>query len=400
MKKTITTAIYLICILTMFSCSQSSKTTEQEADVAEEAKPFFVANPQAVPKQDVSILEIGASAPDFKLPGVDGKFHMLSDYNENEVLVIIFTCNHCPTAQAYEDRMIQIQQDYEARSVQVIAISPNSVRGLLYSELGYSDLGDSFEDMIVRANDKAFNFPYLYDGDDHAVSLKYGPVATPHAFVFNKERKLTYVGRLDKSEKPGTANAEDLRAAIDATLAGESIAEPKTKTFGCSIKWAWKDENAKKVNKEWAEKEVKLEEIDEEGIKELLANDREGLRLINLWATWCGPCVTEYPEFVKMQRMFSGRDFEFVSISADNLSAKEKAHKFLKKETSALPNYIFSGKDKYALIEAIDPDWDGALPYTVLIEPGGNIIHKVMGSIEPQALKKMIVEHETVGRYF
>jgi len=405
MKKTLLIILLFSFTSIVFqSCKEKSedKTGDnmEVADTSFDDTPFFEANPQAIPKQEVTTLDIGAKAPDFNLPGVDGKFHKLSDYDEFNTLVIIFTCNHCPTAQAYEDRIIQIQKDYKDEGVQVIAISPNSIRGLLYLECGYSDMGDSFEDMIVRAKDKDFNFPYLYDGDDHEVSLQYGPVATPHAFVFNKERTLSYIGRLDKSEKPGTANAEDLRTAIEAVVKGESVAEPKTKTFGCSVKWAWKDEYFKKENKEWTAKEVTLDEIDEAGIKKLLANDTEGLRLINIWATWCGPCVTEYPEFVKMQRMYSPKGFEFVSISADRIESKDRVLKFLKKSTSALPNYIFNGTDKYALIEAIDPDWDGALPYTVLVEPGGKVLHKIMGSIEPYALKKIIVEHETLGRYF
>jgi len=405
MKKALTPLLLCCCVSLMFqSCKDVSKSkatdTVEIVDHNEAETAFFVAKPQAVPKQEVTILETGALAPDFNLPGIDGKFHSLGDYDAYKTLIIVFTCNHCPTAQAYEDRIIKIQEDYKDKGAQVIAISPNSVRGLLYSECSYTDVGDSFDDMIFRANDKGFNFPYLYDGDDHAVSLQYGPVATPHAFVFNQDRALTYSGRLDKSEKPGTANAEDLRAAIDATLKGEPITEPQTKTFGCSIKWAWKDEYYKKMNKEWLAKEVTLKEVDETGIKELLLNDRDGLRLINIWATWCGPCITEYPEFVKMQRMYAAKDFEFVSISVDNLESKDRALKFLKKSTSALPNYIFNGKDKYALIEAIDPEWDGALPYTVLIEPGGKVLYKVMGSISPYALKKIIVEHETVGRYY
>ena len=106
---------------------------------------------------------------------------------------------------------------------------PNSAYSLLPEECAYSDLDDTYESMILRSKDKAFNFPYLYDGDDQAVSIKYGPTATPHAFVFDKKRKLVYAGRLDASEKPGSANAEDLRNAVDAVLQGESVKIRKTK---------------------------------------------------------------------------------------------------------------------------------------------------------------------------
>ncbi len=382
------------------ACNQGNKSEGDQVVASEEATPFFTANPQPVPEQEVTTLEVGSRAPDFNLPGVSGRFYQLSDFADAKVLVIIFTCNHCPTAQAYEQRIIDITEEYDEKGVQVVAISPNSIRGLLLNELGYSDLGDSFEDMIVRAEDKEFNFPYLYDGDTHEASLKYGPVATPHAYVFDEERVLTYVGRLDASEKPGTANAEDLRAAIDATLEGNPVEVSSTKTFGCSVKWAWKVEYANKVNKEWAEKEVTLEEIDVSGLEQLMKNDSDKLRLVNLWATWCGPCILEYPEFIDIHRMFRGRDFEFISVSADNLEAKEKALRFLEEKNSALTNYIYSEEDKYAMIEAIDPEWDGALPYTALIEPGGKVVYREMGPIDPFELKKTIVEHPMIGRYY
>lgn len=360
----------------------------------------FVADPQDIEKQEVKVLPLRSRAPDFNLPGIDGNFYTLQDFKDDKVLVIIFTCNHCPTAQAYEDRIIQLVDDYEKKSVKVIAISPNSIKTVLFEELGYSDLSDSYNEMKIRAADKRYNFAYLYDGDTQETSIKYGPVATPHAYVFDQERKLKYSGRLDNFEKPGTANAEDLRNAIDAVLSGNEIQDPVTKTFGCSIKWGWKKSWTEKVNKDWAEKPVELDEISKEELKILIKNKSNKLRLINIWATWCGPCVIEYPEFVDIHRMYMGRDFEFISLSADKLDHKEKALNFLQNKNSALQNYIFSGTDIYKLIETVDPDWDGALPYTILVEPNGNLVYKKMGTIEPLELKKIIVDHPMIGRYY
>ena len=203
---------------------------EKQAEQAE----VFKANPKPVAEQTVKTLEIGATAPDFKLPGVDGKWHSLADFKAAKALAIVFTCNHCPTAQAYEARLKAVEKDYRSKGLSVVAISPNSPLGLQYEELGYTDLNDDFEEMKIRAKNQQFDFPYLYDGDNEAVSLKYGPVATPHVFLFDAQRKLAYTGRFDAIEKPGAANAEDLRAAIDAVLAGKPVAIPVTKTFGCS----------------------------------------------------------------------------------------------------------------------------------------------------------------------
>ncbi|MEQ9442722.1 MAG: redoxin domain-containing protein [Cyclobacteriaceae bacterium] len=390
-------------LLTIAACQsksgQDGETTESATDMPVAAT-AFEASPQPIEEIEVSTLEIGSKAPDFRLPGVDGEYHELSEYDDAEVLTIIFTCNHCPTAQAYEQRIKDLVNDYQDKGVTVVAISPNSPLALLYDELGYSDLGDTYEDMQLRADDEDYNFPYLYDGDDHAVSIQYGPVATPHAFVFDKNRSLQYVGRLDGSEKPGTAQAEDVRAAIDAVLVGETVETPTTKTFGCSVKWAWKDEMKDRVYKQWEELPVSLETIDEAGISELLKNDSDKLRLINVWATWCGPCVLEYPEFIVMHRMYDDRPFEFISISADRPEQEGKVKQFLEKQNSSVKNYIFTKDDKYALIEAIDPEWEGALPYTILVEPRGKRIYSQQGTIKPLALRQTIVEHELIGRYY
>jgi thiol-disulfide isomerase/thioredoxin len=240
----------------------------------------------------------------------------------------------------------------------------------------------------------------LYDGDNEAVSIQYGPTATPHAFVFNKNRELCYVGRLDASEKPGTGNAGDLRAAVDAILNDNPVKTPETKTFGCSIKWAWKTEWTDKVNNDWNNRPVKLEKITKAGIEELLTNKSEKIRLINVWATWCGPCVIEFPELIKIQRMYGDRKFEFISISADKPDDTEKVLEFLKAKHAAVGNFIFSLDDKYALIDAIDPAWNGALPYSILVEPGGRIIYSVQGAVDLLELKQKIVGHPLIGRYY
>jgi len=317
------------------------------------------------------------------------------------LLLIIFSCNHCPTAQAYEDRIIAINNDYKPKGVALVMISPNSTKALNLSELGYTDMGDSFEEMQQRAKDKGFTFPYLYDGDEQKCALEYGPAATPHCFVFDWDRILRYAGRVDGSEKPGTGKGEDLRNAIDAVLAGEPVRTPVTKVFGCSVKWSWKDEYTQRLYKQWAELPVKLEDIDVNGIKELINNSSSGkLRLINIWATWCGPCLIEFPDLVIIDRMYRGRSFEFITISADKQARKDDALKFLQKQQASNKNYIFNKDDVYEMIEAVDPDWQGALPYTMLIEPGGKIIYKKQDTIDPLQMKKLIVDNKSIGRYY
>ena len=346
-------------------------------------------------------LSIGSKAPAFNLPGIDGKMYSLGSFATKKILVIFFSCNHCPTAQAYEDRIITFTKEYSPKSVAVVMISPNDPEAVNLGELGYTDLSDGFEEMKIRAKDKKFNFPYLYDGATQKTSQVYGPVATPHVFVFDEKRLLRYNGRLDQSEKPGTANAEDLRAAVDAVLNNKPVENPVTKTFGCSIKWKAKQDYNIQLYKKWAALPVNIETMDTEGVKKLVSNTGSGkLRLVNIWATWCGPCVQELPEFVIIDRMYRERDFEFVTISLDDPAKKDKALERLKKIEASNKNFIYTGTNKYDFIETIDPKWQGALPYTILIEPGGKILYGKQGPIDPLQLKRAIVDSKYIGRYY
>src|SRR5689334_5750974 len=190
-------------------------------------------------------LQPGSPAPDFNLPGADGQNHSLKDFAASKILVVIFTCNHCPTAQYYEERVKQLVTDYTNKSVTVVAIMPNDPKSVRLDELGWTDLSDSFEEMKIRSKDRGFNFPYLYDGETETISRAYGPVATPQGFVFDAERKLQYTGAIDDSERIASVHKQYLRYALDALLAGKPVPLAKTKVVGCSIKWAGKEDSVK-----------------------------------------------------------------------------------------------------------------------------------------------------------
>ena len=353
---------------------------------------------QAADGPAVPTLPIGSPAPDFDLPGVDGRRYSLRDFAEAKLLVLVFTANHCPTAQAYEERIKKMQADYGSKGVAMVAVSPNDPLAVRPDELGYSDLGDSFEDMKIRAREHGFTFPYLYDGETEAMSLKYGPVATPHVFVFDRERRLRFAGRIDDKEDPTKVTVSDARNAIDALLAGRPVPMESTKVFGCSVKWADKKSWVVEGRKRWAAEPVSLDAVDEAAIREIVKNPSKKLRLVNVWATWCGPCVTEFPELVTINRMYRGRDFEMVTISADPPEKREAALEFLQKQEASTRNALFSKGDPYALIDVVDPEWRGALPHTILIAPGGKVIHRSEGAFDPLRLKKAIVGY--LGRYY
>lgn len=348
--------------------------------------------------EDHPTLAIGSSAPDFSLPGVDGKTYSLKDFNKANILMVVFTCVHCPTAQAYEDALIQLTTEYKSKGVAVVAISPNDAKSIRLDELGYTDLSDGFEDMKIRAKDKEFNFPFLFDGETSATSMKYGPQATPHIFIFDKQRKLKYTGRIDDGMGvPGKAKSFDTKKALDQLLAGQPLAVEKTRTFGCSVKWPEKHTLTSAEEQSWAKEKVTLEDINMDSVKSLLANKGNNFRLINVWATWCGPCVTEFPEFVNINRMYRQREFELVTISMDEASRKSNALTFLIKKQASAKNYILTG-DKYQFIEQLSKNWEGSLPYTIFLGPGGKVLYSKQGLIDPLELKKLIVN--SMGRVF
>jgi peroxiredoxin len=173
-------------------------------------------------------LSMGSKAPDFDLPGVDGKNGSLTRFKDKSILVVVFSCNHCPYVQAYEQRMMDIQRDYADRGAQLVAINSNETKN--YPE-------DSFEKMAGRAKEKRYNFPYLRD-EDQSVAHAYDAACTPEFFVFDKKRQLQYHGRLDDNhENPAKVTKQYLRNAIEALLAGKIPPLQEVHPIGCSIKW-------------------------------------------------------------------------------------------------------------------------------------------------------------------
>jgi peroxiredoxin len=342
-------------------------------------------------------LALGAAAPNFKLPGTDGRDHALSDFADAKVLVVVFTCNHCPTAQAYEQRIIDLQRDYADQGVALVAISPNDPAAVRLDELGYSDLNDSLEEMKLRATQRGFDFPYLYDGETQHTSRDFGVLATPHVFIFDHERKLRYVGRIDDSDVK-QPSSHDARNAIDELLAGKPVSVTQTRVFGCSTKWSDKRKQAADSLAKWNEETAELTVIAPPDLRQQLTSPSDKYRLVNVWASWCIPCVEEMGELVTMHRMFRGREFELITISADDPASKSKALKVLQTKHCSARNFIVDIKNQDELFDAVDPEWQGAVPYTLLISPAGEVVHRVHGEFEPLELKRAIVEH--LGRTY
>ena len=360
-------------------------------------------------------LEMGAIAPDFNLPGIDGKQYALADFDDAEVLMVLFTSNHCPTSHSIEKRLQKLIADYSNQSFGIVAINPNHPDGLRIDELGFGEFNDSFDDMKPYAELNGWTFPYLYDGETQKVARAYGCLATPHVFIFDQERKLRYAGRFDDSryEPEHTVKSHDARNALDDIFAGREVAVPHTRPHGCSTKWREKRSNNVAIMEAWTKLPVSIEKIDKDGISSLKKNKTNNYRLFNLWATWCVPCIDEFPDLVSISRQYDMRDFDFITISLDEPSEESKAHAFLK-QNGAGPtdralrrigqddrktnHYLYIGTDQDELATVLDSDWPGPIPHTILVAPGGEIIWRHNGKIDPHEARSQI--SDAMSRYW
>jgi peroxiredoxin len=336
------------------------------------------------------VMAIGSPAPDFSLPGVDGKTHTLGEYAGAKVLALVFDCNHCPQSRLYERRIRQIYTDYHDRGVTLIAVSPDNPDSVHYADLTYSDSNDSLIEMQDRATERHMEYPYLYDGDAQALTGKLGAAAAPQIFVFDQSRKLRYEGRIDDNERADQVKSRDARNAIDALLAGKEVPVATTPVFGCATKWngkAGSDPELAKINGEAVTVSMTTPDI----LKKLRGNGTGKLLLVNFWATWCGPCVAEFPDLQNTYRMYRGRNFGVVTVSEDVPEAKPDVFAFLGKNHASTVNYLFASDDTSAVQDSFDKGMSGAVPFTLLLSPSGEVLYQEQGEISMGKMRRTIL---------
>ena len=337
------------------------------------------------------ILAIGSPAPDFSLPGVDGKTHTLSEYAGTKVLAIVFDCNHCPASHLYETRIRKLYDDYHEKGVTLLAVSPNNPASVHYADLGHSESNDSLLEMQDRAADRHIEYPFLYDGDSQTLTGKLGAAATPHVFLFDQNRKLRYQGRIDDNEHPDQVKSQDARNAIDAMLAGKPVPVATTPLAGCATKWNTKplveDPEMASINAA----PVNVEMTTPEMLKKLRGNGTGKMLLVNFWATWCGPCVAEFPDLQDTYRMYRNRGLGMVTVSEDVPEAKPDVLAFLRKDHATGPNYLFASDDTSAVQDSFDPKMSGAVPFTLLFAQNGDVLYQEQGEISMGRLRRTIL---------
>jgi peroxiredoxin len=339
------------------------------------------------------ILPLGSPAPDFVLPGVDGKIHKLSDYASSKLLVVVFTCDHCPNAQMYEGRVTQLYNDYKDKGVAVVAISPNDPKAIRIDELDSSDVSDTLEEMKIRVAYKHLPYPYLYDGETESVSQAYGPQASPHIFILDQQRKLRYEGAIDDSYRIEFVKRHYALDAIDALLADKEVAVKHTGAFGCSTKWSDKEAANVAFMEKLNAQPISLEMVSADALKSLHTNADGNVRLIQFWSTKCSACLREFAGIQDIYRMYSDRNFELVVVSMNKPGEKPAVTQWLNKTHATSRNLLFDSDNTAALQQAFDPKWESGpkAPYTILLDADGNILYQANTPVDTLKLRRTIL---------
>jgi peroxiredoxin len=336
-------------------------------------------------------LALGSSAPDFSLPGVDGKSHSLGDYADSRLLAVVFTCNTCPTSQLYESRIRKLRDDYHTKGVTLVAINPNKPGAMQLADLGHADVGESIEDMKLRAAHRRLDYPYLSDGDSQAVAKKFHVVTLPHIFVFDAARTLQYDGRIDDSQQEALVKSHDARNAIDALLGGRPVPVSRTPVTGCPVKGLsgppGPDERRDAIDKA----PVSVEMADADALKRLRQNGTGKLLLVNFWATWCAPCASEFPDLEATYRMYKARNLEFATVSVNDPEERAAVLEFLKTHKASHRNLQFATSDVYTLQAAFDPKLPAPVPFTLLLAPNGDVLYQELGELDVTKLRRAIL---------
>lgn len=313
---------------------------------------------------------VGEPAPDFTLRDLAGRKHELAGYR-GKITVIAFLATKCPISNDYNERVRAIAEEYGAKGIVFLGINASS--------------DETVEMARAHAERNGFRFPLLKD-ESGSVADAYGAMRTPEIYIVDARGVIRYHGRIDNSRDPARASRHDLRAALDEMLAGKPVTTPETKAFGCIIKRSQASlmrgldlAAAAQVNRTPVRliKPAQYPEM----VKETVAQGK--VLVVNFWATWCGPCVAEFPEFVKLDKEYRAKGVRIVGISADEVSDLEtKVVSFIKEKGVGFEIFLQDVEDPQEMIDVVDKKWEGVLPTTYIYDRKGNLALARYGIID------------------
>jgi len=319
---------------------------------------------------------LGARAPDFALADLDGTVHSLSDYR-GRVIVVSFLATKCPISNEYNARLRALTEDYANKGVAFFAIN--------------SSRDESIRMIRAHAEKNRFEFPILKD-ENNVVADLYRAVRTPEVFVVDTQGMIRYHGRIDNSRSAAGVRRNDLSEAVNELLAGKDVSIAETKSFGCLIVRA-QTAGAKKVgvSAQSADAAPQVRLIKPAGYLKLIEEANGKVLVVNFWATWCGPCVAEFPEFVALDGKYRDQGVRFVGVSADDVSDLQlKVRPFVKENKVRFDIFIQDVEDPQEMIDVIDKKWEGVLPTTFVYDRHGKIVFTHYGIIDRDQLIQVI----------
>ncbi|MGH9843168.1 MAG: redoxin domain-containing protein [Blastocatellia bacterium] len=353
-------------------------------------------------------LAMGKPAPDFTLKDLSGQLHSLQSYR-GKTAVVVFLSTECPFSNAYHERLLGIAKEYASRNVALIGVNSHPT--------------ESVEEIRQHAKQNLLDFPLLKD-EGSKIADAYGATRTPEVFVVDPAGMLRYHGRIDNAKDVTRVKRNDLREALDEMLTGKAVSQPETKSFGCPIKMIRKGANAEASagkaesrpaspslpfansfvpQKKPAAKRPTVKKAAASGFTPKVgllkpadfAKYKDSLKgqvlVLNFWATWCGPCVAEFPEFVALDAKYRDKGLKMVGISADDTTdLKTKVTAFLKEQKAPFENFVQDTDDPQEMIDVVDKDWAGILPATFVFDKQGNVIYKRYGIINRDELVAVV----------
>jgi peroxiredoxin len=315
-------------------------------------------------------LSIGQEAPDFTLKDLSGRRHSLRDYR-GKTVVVSFLSTQCPIVDAYHERIRKLAADYEQRGVVILGLYPNN--------------NEPLSAVKAKAAEQKLSFPVMKDEGSQVADL-YHAQSTPEMFVIDGAGRLRYHGRIDNSPELPRVRRHDLREALDELLAGQAVTVAETRAFGCAIKRAKPAAQSKAATKASAAA-APVARLKPAEFPKLKEQAQGKVLVVNFWATWCGPCVAEFPEFVRLDEKYRARGVEIIAISADETAElQSKVVPFIRKQKARFDVYVQDTDDPDEMIRQFSSEWSGALPATFVFDRQGRLSYSVLGLIDREKL--------------
>ena len=330
--------------------------------------------------------------PPFQLPGIDGLIYDSTEFKKSELLAIVFLSNHCPTSQIFQHSIIPLAKEYRNKGLVVVAISPNDPEAILPDELSHSALGDTLPEMALRAKELQYPFPYLYDGKTQEVAKAYGVRVTPHAFLFDKKRKLRYSGKIGDPKTPEQADRQYLELAVNSLIHGSEPRIVHTPAFGNSIKWIKNRIITEKTMARYARESVYLKKATITNIQFVRKNNAKRPKLIYVWSNQDKNNRQELLQLAAIHKIYRKRGLKLVTICVDGSDFTDVAKKLLIETQSSGTNYICSGAEISPVVDLRAEEGIETTPFLGLLTSEAKIFYRSTKGLEPLTIKRHILE--------